>query len=648
MQVLAMVFIMIMTLGLIGIVIALQPDIKRLLEQAGGKDYIKEFFKFIGRDTNSVILFQDKTVDSIVNACSEMQSTKTGALIVLEIDTPLDTITTTGLKLDAIVQKAMIVQSFVKNTPLHDGAMVIKGNKIDSATCYLPLQNNSKISKDLGTRHRAGIGATEEVNCFVIIVSEETGAISWAENGRLRHKVSPKELKQKLTNLQHSKDKTYLEGKNTVEVQSNTQKKIVNKIKRFLAEKVGNNLKDKIIACLCAILVWFTVINFLDPITTRRFQDITVQTINQDILAETDKTFDIIQGQNVQVILKGRRSTLDSLNAEQIKASADFNNMSITYAIPIDIQLPEEYSDSVQLAYIQCDNMRIELDDIAEVILGVEVNQVGNVKNGKYINGIKLDKTQIKVSGPSKLIQTIDRAVLDINVEGADENFQITSTPKVYDRNGQIIQADRVEIDSEKIKQSVQIVDTKEISLNVSLVNKSDDIRIDEYNLSSNTIKVAGSEEYLKELKELNIEVDVTSTLQKAEQSKVVEVIDLDNYVDSNIQIYSDSKINIQMQVQKMVTKCFEIQGESLNIINKDNKYRYEIAPKTLEIALKGYKDKLEQVNIGDIKISIDVKDYGQGDYMEQVAVTLDSQYQDLKVLESPNVLIKVTKTRGD
>lgn len=83
----------------------------------------------------------------------------------------------------------MLVQSFVKNTPLHDGAMVIKGDRIVSATCYLPLTNNSKISKDLGTRHRAGIGVTEEVNCLVIIVSEETGAISWAENGKLRHKV---------------------------------------------------------------------------------------------------------------------------------------------------------------------------------------------------------------------------------------------------------------------------------------------------------------------------------------------------------------------------------------------------------------------------------------------------------------------------
>lgn len=618
---------------------ALQPDIKRLLEQAGGKDYIKEIFNFLKRDNTSILIFSDKTIDALIDACSEMQSTKTGALIVIELDTPLDNITTTGLKIDAIVQKAILVQSFVKNTPLHDGAMVIKGNRIDSATCYLPLQNNSKISKELGTRHRAGIGVTEEINCFVIIVSEETGAISWAENGKLRHKVSLKELKQKLISIQHSKDQAYIKNKNQ-------SKKLQSKIKIFVEKKIGHNIKEKALQCLCAILIWLAVINFLNPVTTRRVQDIPVQIVNQSVLTNTDKTFDILKGDKVQIILEGRRKILDDLDIQKIKATADFNDLSITYSVPINIEMPEEQAENIQVIYKQDDNMRITIDDIAEVLLDVGVNIVGNAAENKYISDIKLNNQQIKISGPSKLIQTIDKVEIDVNVEDAYENFQTTQIPKVYDKNGQLISQDRITLSSNSIKQNIQVLDTKQIKLNVSIVNKANDIKIDSYEISSDNIKIAGTDKYLKNINELNIEVDVTNTLQKSEQQKIVEVVDLSNYIDSNIQIYGDSKINVQMQVQKVIEKTFEIQSQSLDVLNMSNKYSYNISEPTIEITLKGYKDILDQISSDKIKAYIDVYEYQQGEYETDIMVNLDKQ-QNLDVTGNPKAHLIVTKKEG-
>lgn len=618
---------------------ALQPDIKRLLEQAGGKDYIKEIFNFLKKDNTSILIFSDKTINALVDACSEMQSTKTGALIVIELDTPLDNITTTGLKIDAIVQKAILVQSFVKNTPLHDGAMVIKGNRIDSATCYLPLQNNSKISKELGTRHRAGIGVTEEVNCFVIIVSEETGAISWAENGKLRHKVSLKELKQKLISIQHSKDQAYIKNKNQ-------SKKLQSKIKIFVEKKIGHNIKEKALQCLCAILIWLAVINFLNPVTTRRVQDIPVQIVNQSVLTNTDKTFDILKGDKVQIILEGRRKILDDLDIQKIKATADFNDLSITYSVPINIEIPEEQAENIQVIYKQDDNMRITIDDIAEVLLDVGVNIVGNAAENKYISDIKLNNQQIKISGPSKLIQTIDKVEIDVNVEDAYENFQTTQIPKVYDKNGQLISQDRITLSSNSIKQNIQVLDTKQIKLNVSIINKANDIKIDSYEISSDNIKIAGTDQYLKNINELNIEVDVTNTLQKSEQQKIVEVVDLSNYIDSNIQIYGDSKINVQMQVQKVIEKTFEIQSQSLDILNMSNKYSYNISEPTVEITLKGYKDILDQISSDKIKAYIDVYEYQQGEYETDIMVDLDKQ-QNLDVTGNPKAHLIVTKKEG-
>lgn len=614
MRVLAQVFIFIIALALIGIVLALQPDIKKMLESAGGKNYIKELIKLLKKKDSNNLIFQNTTIDQIVDACEDMQETKTGALIVIEVDTPLDSITTTGVKIDAVVQKPMIIQSFVKNTPLHDGAMVIKGNRIDSATCYLPLTSSSKISKDLGTRHRAGIGVTEEVNCFVVIVSEETGQISWAENGKLKHKVQTKELKQKLIDIQHSKDRTY---KKNIKKDQNKKygSKLKDRLKYIALDRVGHNLNSKVLQCLCGVLLWLAVINLINPTTTRRIQDIPVTIVNSDAITDTDKTYDVVQGDTVQVIVKGRRSIVDSLDKEQIKAEADFNNLSITNSVPITVELPEQYQDNLQVSYQSTSNMRIEVDDIAEVTLNVEPNIIGKTQENTFVSNVETNVEQVKVSGPSRLIQTIDKVAIDVNVEGASKDFQTTVKPVVYDKNGQIISTDRVNINVESVQADVKILETKTVSLNVNLVNNDKNTRIDGYELSNNTVQLAGTIEQLEKIDELNIEVDATNTLLSAEQSKVIQVVDLNNYLDSDVQVYGDSKINIQMQITKAEQKVIDINSSEIDLINENSKYSYNVTSQNIGVTVEDYQDKLKDIGKDKIKLTVDVAGYKPGEY---------------------------------
>ena len=131
-----------------------------------------------------------------------MSEVKTGALIVLERETHLYEYENTGIPLDAVVSSQLLVNIFEHNTPLHDGAVLIREDRIAAATCYLPLSDNMDLSKKLGTRHRAGVGISEQSDCFVLIVSEETGAVSYAQNGRLHAAVSPSELRRALQEAQ--------------------------------------------------------------------------------------------------------------------------------------------------------------------------------------------------------------------------------------------------------------------------------------------------------------------------------------------------------------------------------------------------------------------------------------------------------------
>ena len=150
---------------------------------------------FISENSRQQEGYTEKTVNEITRAAFEMGKVKTGALIVIERDTPLPEIERTGIPVDGIVTSQLLINIFEHNTPLHDGAIIIRGNRVTSATCYLPLSDNLSISKDLGTRHRAALGISESTDSLTVVVSEETGRVSLAAGGSLRRINSPEELK---------------------------------------------------------------------------------------------------------------------------------------------------------------------------------------------------------------------------------------------------------------------------------------------------------------------------------------------------------------------------------------------------------------------------------------------------------------------
>ena len=183
--------------ALIAVVVIFQPELRKALEQLGNKRYLAGLLQFDDLKDKKEI-FSDRTIDELVKASYEMAKHKTGALIVIEQVINLQDYINTGIDIDAFVSNQLLINIFEHNTPLHDGAVIIRGNRIVSATCYLPLSDNMDLSKELGTRHRAGAGISEATDAFVIIVSEETGKVSIAHNGQLVRNVDGEYLRNKL------------------------------------------------------------------------------------------------------------------------------------------------------------------------------------------------------------------------------------------------------------------------------------------------------------------------------------------------------------------------------------------------------------------------------------------------------------------
>ena len=190
------------TVMLTALVIIFQPELRKILEQLGQKNIIASVIPFeSGKEVQA--RFTDKTINEIVKACFDMGEVKTGALIVIEQEVVLTEYERTGILLDSLITSQLLINIFEHNTPLHDGAVSVRGNRIVAATCYLPLSDNMELSKQLGTRHRAGVGISEVSDSFTIIVSEETGEVSTAMNGVLKRNITSAQLKEQLLHVQN-------------------------------------------------------------------------------------------------------------------------------------------------------------------------------------------------------------------------------------------------------------------------------------------------------------------------------------------------------------------------------------------------------------------------------------------------------------
>lgn len=182
-------------------VVILQPELRKALEELGRKKFFANILAL--GDPKTEGRFSDKTLNEITRACVEMAKVRTGALIVIEQSHPLTEYERTGIDVDAVVTSQLLINIFEHNTPLHDGAVIIRGDRITSATCYLPLSDNMGIGKELGTRHRAGVGVSEATDSLTIIVSEETGKISVAYEGELERAVDSDRLRERLKYIQN-------------------------------------------------------------------------------------------------------------------------------------------------------------------------------------------------------------------------------------------------------------------------------------------------------------------------------------------------------------------------------------------------------------------------------------------------------------
>lgn len=531
------------------IILVLEPEIRKFIEQIGNNNINAQISKIIQifKDNKSKDIIRksisDNTIQEIVKGCLAMSKTKTGVLIVIENDIPLDEYIDTGIKVDADITSQLLINIFEKNTPLHDGAVVIKHDRVAAATCYLPLSENRSIDKDLGTRHRAGIGVSEASDALVVIVSEETGGISVAYNGVLKKGLDREGLTEELQNIQ---------DRYTVRVDRRSKRGIL------------DDLNIKISVALCVVLFWFITVGSINPITSVTFKNVPIKMINTSSIAEVGKTYTLTGDESVNVTVTDRKDVVDNLTSDKISVIADFNKLSIVNAIQLDASVIGYNTAEVTLS---SPVINVSLEDLVSREFNIDTRIDGTLGDTKYLHDIILNRESIIVYGAKSQVNKIGGVVAYINASDIENNKEVSIEPMLYNSEGELMDSKNFEINSDGLVARMVVYNTKEVPLKLQYKLTDASQLVKNVSLENSTIYIAGQQNDLDACKEIVINTEISIDINDVFNSKYIKSMDISKYLPTDIYVSDKYKTqNIIISFKEFNSKAFEISSNDIEI----------------------------------------------------------------------------------
>lgn len=589
------------SLSVLAAIILFEPEIKKFLEELGTKKP-KDIVRWINtKEPLENKRYSDKTIKEILDACSVMSDAKTGALIIMEQDSILNEYINTGIGVNADITGQLLINIFEHNTPLHDGAVIIRKNSIVAATCYLPLSDSTKINKNLGTRHRAGIGISEITDALVIIVSEETGKISFVKDGVLKHGVSL----DSLHNLLNSYQNKVIEDK----------KNILKKKK----DRFTKHLGSKIFSVIFGAFLWVAILNSQNPLITKEFQ-VPVEIKNEQALSEVGKTYEVESGEIASVYVTAPRSIIDEMAVDDISAYVDFNKLSYTYSVPIEARVlgTESNECSVDMKNAV---MQLALDEMMERTLDLQIETNGSCKVNYCLTEISSNTKEISIQGSESQVKIIDKVVVDVPLYGKQEDFTITQKIKIYDKNGSQLNNDDFILSTDEVIVNGIVLPSKSIPITVNLLNEnSDEYKLVSMEADLDSVSIAGLQNNLDLIDGITIDIDMK---QEQISENLIKTMSLSDYLPDGVYLAETNKrINISMKYEIYVTKEFEVDVNKIKIQNLNNNLKCHFKDETLTLIFKSDEEKLNNLNIDELDLSLNLEDLTRGNYNLPVQIS--------------------------
>ena len=417
-------------------------------------------------------------------------------------------------------------------------------------------------------------------------------------------------------------------------------------LKNFLKKWVIKNFQYKLLAFLIAVVLWFIVMHVDNYMITKTIYGIPVETLNGEAIEETGNLYAITDGETVDIIVKGERSIVDELRADDFKATADLSKLSLTNAAKIDVKaMNGKVSEAITITCLN-EYVNLSIEPMVEKNLSISIYPEGNVASGFALGNMVATPNLITVSGPETVIDKIVTVRAVVNVQNTRTSFSTEASLVCLDSSGNAINAKQVKLSSDKVDVSVAVYPVKSVNVSVkSTGNVADGYKLEEITYNPDVINVAGEVAVLDALSA--IEINDISVAGKSEDYELN--VDITDYLPEGVMLADENtQIAIKVTIAKIVQKVISVTTSDLSLLNASDDLEYRVViPGSYRLMVSATEDDIQDIDISDLELSLDVKDLKAGTH-EVVVNYKQSEDYTVTMNGAATVIIKNKEEGGE
>lgn len=408
-----------------------------------------------------------------------------------------------------------------------------------------------------------------------------------------------------------------------------------------MKSRIMNNIGIKLLSIVVAFLVWLVIINIIDPTTTKRFNDIPVEILNENVITSSNQVYEVVSGDKVDVTVKGKRSFLEELTEDDFYACADLSKLSTVNTAGIQVKLNKSTKENVELDWNN-EVLRISLEEKRSQQFRVEISTEGDLADSYVLGEITTQPNIIEVSGGKSKIKRIAKIGAMVELQGQNSDLETDVTPILYDSSGDVIDSTNVTFSKDTVHVGIKVVPTKSIPIFVDVKGTpSEGFRHIQTDYKPDSILVSGPKAELEKLKSITIPVSVEGAHKDVE-----EEVDLTKYIPSSCKLEDEfNTVSIRCVIEKNGKRTFSFVNSDINLKNlpADMNFSYGDENERHNITITGGEDDLQGVTLTSLGASIDVDGMSAGSHVVEVKFDLP---KNIKLKSKVKVEILLTKSQ--
>lgn len=413
-----------------------------------------------------------------------------------------------------------------------------------------------------------------------------------------------------------------------------------------MKSKWMSNWGLKLISVVFAMILWLVVVNVDDPVTTRKFKNIPVTILNENLISEAEEVYEILdKSDRVTITVTAKRSIIESLSKSDFRATADLAERISENSIPIKVEALKRADDIAEI-YLQKNTVKIAVEKKAYKKVPVELQITGKTAEGFTVGNTTVNPDTIEISGPSSVISKVSRVVVPVDVNGASQDVSVSAKGSFYTATGNIMEDARIEGDISNIQIKVHLLHTKSIDLNLTTQGEpAGDYRCQDIQYAPTTITIAGEAEELNKINTL--EIPPSELNIEGARENIVKQIDVTQYLPDTLMLCNEEEkiINVTLVISQLDGKEFRIPMSAVDVLNTPSGIDTLLdEDETVSVIVKGTSEDLSSLTMGKIRVAVDIKGKAAGNYNLQADVTVPAGYV---VMNKPMVWITLS-TSGE